>query len=430
MAETIISGNAPDKISDGQSELDIINEPVEGFDKKPSSKDDSEEDEGDESESSEDEGESEEESSEELERQDDSDDESDEDSEAEESGEEIEENLEVVGNLYQTLKKESPDLFKKHPELRSVIFREQKYTEMFPSVEEAKDIKEKFEAFSELEASILAGEPETLLASIEQTDKDAFSTFAHNLLPTILKQNKDLYSEMLEVPLKRAIQQVYVDARKSGNDNLMNSALYVDQFFFGTDGIGKDPDSAQKRAKKEEKKSPEVERLEAERNEHAERIRSEFNTSVIETIQFKLRKEISASLEKYEFDPYKKKNVSRDIETEVNNILAADTRYQASVRSLYKQASMAKFSGDWKPRISSAYLARARAVLPLARKKVIADATGRSSPESLVKKRITPTNLSTHAPQKLDVSKIDKNRTTEMDILSGDPSRIKYKGQK
>ena len=419
------SGNS----NEGKTELDILNEPVEKFDKgdEDESSDDETED-GDDTDKSDDE-------SPDDESEDDTSDETDEDKEESEDDEEtpeeddVEVTDEVTKNLYQKLKTENPELFKKHPELRAVIFREQQYTELFPSVDEAKDVKEKYDAFSELEATILAGEPDTLLASIQGTDKEAFENFAHNLLPAILKQSKDVYSSMLEVPLKRAIQQAYVNARNTGNENLMNSALYVDQFFFGADGISKDPDSAKRGSKKEEKKSPEVERLEAERNEHAERIKGEFNSSVIETIQFKLRKEIGLNLDKYEFDTYKKKNVTRDIENEVNNILAADKRYQASIRSLYNQASTAKFSSDWKTRISSAYLARARAVLPLAKKKVIADATGRSlGNEGLkVKKRLTPTNLSSRAPQKLDASRIDRSKTTDADILSDDPARIKYK---
>jgi hypothetical protein len=43
-------------------------------------------------------------------------------------------------------------------------------------------------------------------------------------------------------------------------------------------------------------------------------------------------------------------------------------------------------------------------------------------------KRITPSNSSTRVPIKLDISKIDKSKTSDADILSDNPARIKYKG--
>jgi hypothetical protein len=134
-------------------------------------------------------------------------------------------------------------------------------------------------------------------------------------------------------------------------------------------------------------------------------------------------KEITSSIVQFEFDEYKRKNVARDIETEVNNILAADTRYQASIRSLYKQAESAKYSSDWKARLISAYLARAKAVLPIAKKKVIEEATGRrQTPKE--KKRLVPTNLSTQQNRSLNVKDIDRSKTSDRDVLEG---RITFK---
>jgi len=343
------------------------------------------------------------------------------DSDDEESGEESEDDSDdsETGDisLYQAIKKGNPELFKKYPELKATIFREQRYTTIYPTVEEAEVAKERNDTFGKLEQDILEGNPAELLKAVEATDKASLGKLAHNILPALLEQNKELYTEVIALPIKRAIQQAYIQAKKNGNNNLMNSALYLDDFFFEGDGIGNDPklNSAPKKSKE---KDPEVERLERERDEHAERIRGEFNDSVIESLRFKLNKEISATLEQYEFDGYKRKNVARDIENEVNNIMAADARYQASARSLYNQASSAKYTSDWKARIISSYLARARAVLPIAKKKVIEEATGRrQAPQE--KKRLVPTNLSTQTHHSLNAKDIDRSKTTDRDILDG-----------
>jgi len=397
---------------EGKAEMDILNQDEspegeipdfesgkEGDEDEDESSDDADKDESDESE--------------------DTDETDEEDSDDEESREDSEDDTadSEAGDvsLYQAIKKGNPEIFKKYPELKATIFREQRFTQIFPSIEEATEAKSRNESFSQLETDILDGKPEELLKAVETTDKASFTKFAHSLLPAILAQNKELYSEVISIPIKRAVQQAYLQAKKAGNKNLMNSALYLDDFFFEGDGIGNDPklDTA---PKKDDKKSPDVERLEKERDEHAERIRGEFNTSVIESLRFRLNKEITGSIVQFEFDEYKRKNVARDIETEVNNILAADTRYQASIRSLYKQAESAKYGSEWKARLISAYLARAKAVLPIAKKKVIEEATGRrQAPKE--KKRLVPTNLSTHQNRTVSAKDIDRSKTSDRDVL-------------
>lgn len=333
-------------------------------------------------------------------------------------------------SLYKQLKKADPEIFKKFPELRTTLFREQKYSEMFPTVEDAVEAHGKLKNVDMLEADLLDGNPENLFEAIAATDKDSgkgsFAKLAMNILPAIYKQDKDAYTEILRVPIKRAIQNVYLQAKKAGNDNLANSALYLDQFYFGEDGIGTDPKS---RLATETKKSPEQQKWEKEKQEHEEKIQNDFKDQVYEVIKTKLDREIFASIEKLEFDPYKRKNVVRDIVSEVNNLLASDKRYQASIRSLWNQAQSARFNGDWKARITNAFLARAKAVLPIAKKKVIDEATGRVIKDKKLIKRLTPSNSSGVKPAKFDINRIDKTKTTDADLLSDDPGRIKYKGK-
>lgn len=394
---------------EGKAELDLLNADdkpegeVSDFETTEETTEEVPEEEADDTETSEDTDES---------------DEEDTDSETDESDKDTEDDDESRDlSLYQQVKKANPELFKKFPELKDAIFREQKYTQIFPSIEEAEDAKDRNETFGKMEADILEGKSEELFKAVEATDKTSFIKLAHNLLPTILSQDKDLYSDIIALPIKRAVQQAYIQAKKADNKNLMNAALYIDDFFFEGDGISNDPKTSSP-SKKDVKKDPEVERLEKERDEHAERIRNEFNTSVIESLRFRLSKEISSSITNYEFDEYKRKNVSRDIENEVNNLLANDVRYQASIKSLYNQASSAKFNSEWKARIISAYLARAKAVLPIAKKKVIEEATGRKQAPT-EKKRLIPTNLSTHQNKTLNVKDIDRTKTTDRDVLDG-----------
>jgi hypothetical protein len=413
--------------NEGRTELDILNEGPEGEVEDFSSEDEESKEDEVSDEKPDDESDEESEESEEAEKDGDEESDKEDDEEVDEEEETEEEKEETEASLYKRLKSEAPDLFKKFPELRSVIFREQKYAEFFPTVEEAETAHNRNESFSQLESDILSGNSKNLIEAIEKTDKNALSEFAHNLLPALADTDNKLYSQIIELPIKRAIQSVYLNAKKSGNKNLLNAALYVDQFFFEDDGIGVDPPSIKKRLEGKKEKSPELERLEKERDEHAQRIEGEFKDTIIESLQFKMNKEITSSVEKFEFDSYKRRNVVKDIEEEINRMLANDSRYQANIKSLYNQAKSAKFTSDWKPRIISAYLARAKAVLPLAKKKVIEEATGRKATDKKdIKKRIVPSSSGGKVGTgKIDVNRIDKTKTSELDILN---DKITYKG--
>jgi hypothetical protein len=334
-------------------------------------------------------------------------------------GEETEEDEEAEGgeldadtsNLIAALKKTDPEIFRKHPELRKALYKEQQYSSLFPTLEEAREVSERHEGFTRLEAEIMEGKPDSLIGALAKVSPDTLYEFANNFLPILVKTDKAVYAEVMQVPLKRAIQNVYLEGKRTNNENLQNAALFVDQALFDG-GIAELP-----KGRKKEEENPEVTRLRKERDEHVQRAKGNFNTEVIEIIKHKTDKEIRTSLEKLEFSEYERKNVIRDISTEIQNVLASDKRYQASISSLMKQAESAGFTSDWKARVSSAFLARAKAVLPIAKKKVIAEVTGKMERTNPVK-RLVPSNSSSRVSSSLDASKIDKSKTSMLDILN------------
>jgi hypothetical protein len=67
----------------------------------------------------------------------------------------------------QRLKKIDKDVFKKIPELRSVIFREAEYTQVYPTVQEAKDSVEALDTFNHLQNDLINGNLETVFEAVE-----------------------------------------------------------------------------------------------------------------------------------------------------------------------------------------------------------------------------------------------------------------------
>lgn len=348
---------------------------------------------------------------------------SDDDSEdSEESAEEEPEEDQSDVSLYQRVKKANPDLFKKYPELKDAIFRDQKFSEVFTTPEEARNAAEAISIYGELESDIVSGKPSRLFESLQKTNKEAFADFAHAILPALQEQNKELYGEVLAGPFKLALKSALMQGKRHGNKNLEYAAQHLSDFFFGDTDFENIPSRAKKEPSEDEK------RLAARETEYESRRLRTFHNETNEITIHRLEKEVSKAIEKLELNPYTRKKMVGDMIQEIDRMVAKDARHLAGNRSLYEQARSADYSSEWKSRIAAAYLARARAVINIARKKVLdeAELKPKGNREGKIPKRLAPGNTSSNRPE-IRSRDIDYRKTSEKDILEG---RVTLKGGK
>jgi hypothetical protein len=412
------SGGTPNvEMPDGVSDKDILNGDDDA-DEVPAT-------DGDEEESVPDEEEDEESEEDDETREEDADEEEESDSEESDgSGDSGLEDLDP-SDLVKSVKKAAPELFKKVPGLREALERDKEFGEIFSNPQEAKQAAQNAHFLDLMYRDISSGDVDqtgNFLKALKTTNEASFEDFSHTILESIGKINPQLYGEVMLKPMKKALMSMYADALKSGNKNLAAVAIHAHNYWFETQDI-----KAPLEERKKSAKSPEQEEFEKEKQSYENTKLQDFRGSITEVVNHSMKLSITKELDGIKLDDYQKRNVIRDIFTSIDEVLGSDKRYLGGIQTLFDQAKTSKYSSDWKSKIVKAYLQRARQALPAIRNKVLREAgiKVKEQPKS-ESRRLVPAGLGGNKSEdKIDFSRVDRSRTTDMDILNGKPKYIK-----
>lgn len=329
------------------------------------------------------------------------------------------------------IKEKYPDIFKDFPDIKEAIFRESKYSEIYPTIEDAEDARDKSDDFDNLSGLIFSGSPEDLgefIKAVEKGGEGAVSSLASNFLPSLYKVNQDAYFEAITPLLENVAKQLYRDGVKSNNDNLKNGALLLAQYLWNDQEIASSNKSNVKVKDDSARKEIEKERH-ALKDQKYQEVQTSVNTRCIKI----LNKAINDGLDPGNVLSNELKDIlAEKIQKEINRVLFADQGHMRNMTSLWNRAYKAGFTGDWEARIRTAYLARAKSVLPAIREKIRAAATGQKLDEVDKKRKIAsldsnrveiqPSGKVPSQNGKTSItppaSKIDWSKTSDVDILN------------
>jgi hypothetical protein len=257
-----------------------------------------------------------------------------------------------------------PEIFKDFPGLESSIYREKAFTELLPTIADAKAAVEKSERLDTYENEIMEGSTESLLNAVLNTDKNSFDKVIDNYLPTLYKVNEAAYYHTIGNVIKHTIMTMVKDGRDNGVEDLLGAADVLNQYIFGT----KTFTPPQKLST--DTKNPAT-------DEVAERERAfqqrQFDTAK-DTVTSKTENVLKATIDK-NIDPngsmtdYVKKNATREAFDNLENAIAADSRFRAVLDKLWEKAFSDDFSTESMDRIKSAYTSKAKTLLPAIIKK-------------------------------------------------------------
>src|SRR5216684_2162863 len=111
--------------------------------------------------------------------------------EEEPKSEETEEDLIIASRpTIKEINAKYPEFFKDFPDLRHAFFREQEFSQIFPTIDDAKEAAENLESFSNLEEFVLSGTSDGLksfLEAAEEGKKGSLQNIVANFLPTLYK---------------------------------------------------------------------------------------------------------------------------------------------------------------------------------------------------------------------------------------------------
>lgn len=293
--------------------------------------------------------------------------------EKEEEKEPTEEDLELIIPVKRReILAKYPNIFKDFPYLERAYYREQQYTEILPTIDDAKLAVEKAQVLDRFEQDVLQGNTENVLRAVKAGgDPESFKKLVDNYLPNLQKVDEQAYMHVVGNTLRTAINHMAREGQKLGENGepLKIAAQLLNQYLFGTveisepRNLAKDVPSDESKRLQEEKRA-----FVRERFETASR---DLTTKVQNVIKSTINTHIDP---KQSMTDYVRRNASKDAYESLEGLMSQDTRFRVVLNKLWEKAFEENFSPKSLERIRSAYLSKAKTVLPQVIKKSRQDA--------------------------------------------------------
>lgn len=330
-----------------------------------------------------------------------------------------------------------PNFFKDFPDMRHMLFREQKYTEIFPTIDDATEAADRAESFDHLADLVNSGKREDFtefLRGVGEENQDSLKSMVANFTPALYSVNRDLYFQMTTPIVESFIRNIYREGVNTGNDNLKNSALHAAQWAFGDTGFATGEKQSQPIKVEEKKIDEEFEREKREfYNERYQSLRSSVDLEAVRKLTVDVRNGLDPN---GVFSDVIVDLLVKDIIDKVGDSLEQDEQHMRTMNSIWKRARKAGFSTIWKDRLVTTYLSRARAVMPAIRAQLRdaafkGQSASNSNKEKLAGKSANRKEVHGQGPTSVerkngpvDAKKVDWRRTSDVDFLS---DRITYR---
>lgn len=265
--------------------------------------------------------------------------------------------------------KKYPQLFKDFPYLERAYYREQQYTELLPTLDDARAAVEKSTALDNFEKEVLDGRTETILKAIKESNQSSFNKLVDDYLPTLARVDEKAYHHVIGNTVKHTIIAMVQEARTSNNEKLQEAAQILNQFVFGSSNfqpiqkLSIDGQEAQVKNEKEEQLN---QRERAIVQKQFDSARSDLTNRVNNILKSTIDVNIDP---KDSMSSYVKKYASQEVLTELDGLIGKDSRFKVIMDKLWERAFQDGFTQVSTDRIRSAYLSKARTLLPSVIKK-------------------------------------------------------------
>jgi hypothetical protein len=297
-----------------------------------------------------------------------------------------------------------PNVFKEFPYLERAYYREQKFTELLPTIDDAKEAVAAKQTLDRMETDVMGGNTELILRAVRDNSPQGFLKIVDEYLPTLARVDEKAYFHVIGNMTKHTIVSMIREGRRSGNEALQSAAQILNQFVFGTSDF--QPPQQLSRPNPTDGREQQIsEREEQFVRQQFESVNQDLNTRVNNT----LRNTIDANIDpKKSMSDYVRKNASREAMEMLENVLSKDSRFIAVKDKLWEAAIKSNFSRESVERIKSAYLSRAKTLLPTVIKKARIDALRGLAKRSGEAERVDKTPIAPGKPRSGSSGKISK----------------------
>lgn len=299
-----------------------------------------------------------------------------------------------------------PDFFKTFPDLRHAFFREQKFSEIYPTVAQAQEAAEKARTFEILEASVEGGDPKLIIDSLAQTNEQALDVFAQNFLPSLAKRSPQAYKNVMTPVLQGLLRTIATEAQAARNQDLFNSVTHINHFLFQKAGVPDAPPPPPTPQQKQVQIDPRFPDYHAEVTEQ-----------MGQGIELEIEKAVPKSI-----TGLQRKTAIREIRERLQSTLGSSGEHVRMMNALWDEAQKQGFPRHHKPRLVTAFLGRAKRLIPAIRSQVLGDV---GVPSSKVA-RVIPSTSAVPSVKRIDPKTVNYRKMSDDDILN---DKIVLKGK-
>lgn len=306
---------------------------------------------------------------------------------------------EVIDDLarveFAEITKEFPEFFKKFPTLKHAFFREQQFTEIYPTVEDAKAAAESQTQLEEITEVVVSGDVGQFLTDLKDENEEGYKKFTANFIPTLFKADRDLYLEIISPEVSRFIKNVFEFGKKNNNENIQNAAKIVRKELFG--GAYEDIDKEITEPLAAPKKTANEEKLEKQIAADEQKKYNDLHTTITNECYSALEAEINKGLVDLKGKEGISKLIAKDIKQQIIDEMQKDGGYINRMNAIWKKEGRNGFSGTNKDTFKATFLAKAKALLPKIRAKVRKETLGAEEPVKEKKDEINRPEAGKHS---------------------------------
>lgn len=309
-------------------------------------------------------GDDKEESEENDEQEDEEEGEEDELKELEEDLEEVDdEKLELTTPVKRReILKKYPNLFKDFPYLEKAYYREQQFTEILSTIDDAKAAAESHKVLERYTRDMVEdGNVNNVLKMIKESNPETFARVVDGYMDFLQQVDEGAYLHVQSNIVKNIILGMVDESNSSGDKDLKTAALLLNKWAFGTHKFTH-PTKMAKEDKPEDKTKENAisEREKAFVQRQIDSAMGDVNTRVNNTIKSAIENNIDPNGTMTE---YVKRNASRDAFEKITSLIENDTRFKKIVDKLWEKSAKADFSKDSQDEIRRAFLSKAKSLL-------------------------------------------------------------------
>jgi len=250
-----------------------------------------------------------------------------------------------------------PTIFKDFPYLEVAYFRDRQFSEIFPTVDDAKEAQEKADTLDHYTSEVSSGNIEGILSTIKQGDQESFNRLVDSYLVTLQKVDQVAYSHLMSNLFKNTVASMVSRANESNNENLLGAANILHQFIFGHSSYSP-PQNLSKGKEKDQGLENEKRALVQQR---FEMVRDDLVTKTGNA----LRATISTNIDpKGQMSDYVRKKSIDDALTLTESMMSQDASFRKILDRAWDAAFKSGFSRASIEAIRTTIISKARTILP------------------------------------------------------------------